>query len=90
MHIQYPIYLVQVQGHIGLPLHLMFLLVVQCMLLIADLLEMEVPFFHGTEKWAAYSDSSVGFRPIVCLNSNYTLEKTKDSNGNDAFKIVEQ
>jgi len=31
-----------------------------------------------------------GFRPMILLNSNYTLEKTKDSNGNDAFKIVEQ
>ena len=35
-------------------------------------------------------DSRYGFRPIVLLNSNYTLEKTKDKDGNDAFKIVEQ
>ncbi len=33
---------------------------------------------------------SSSFRPIVLLDSNFTLEKTKDSNGNDAFKIVEQ
>ena len=32
----------------------------------------------------------IGFRPLVLLNSDFTLEKTKDSNGNDAFKIVEQ
>lgn len=32
----------------------------------------------------------IGFRPLILLNSNYTLEKTKDLNGNDAFKIVEQ
>lgn len=31
-----------------------------------------------------------GFRPLILLNSNYTLEKTKDTNGNDAFKIVEK
>ena len=39
-----------------------------------------------------YDDSTykINFRPIVLLKSNYTLEKTKDSNGNDAFKIVEQ
>ena len=37
-----------------------------------------------------YSDENYGFRPLVLLDSNYTLEKTKDSNGNDAFKIVEQ
>ncbi len=31
-----------------------------------------------------------GFRPLICLNSKYTLEKTKDSNGKDAFNIVEK
>ena len=30
------------------------------------------------------------FRPLVLIDSNYTLEKIKDSNGNDAFKIVEK
>ena len=37
-----------------------------------------------------YYQNTYGFRPIVLLDSNYTLEKTKDINGNDAFKIVEQ
>lgn len=35
-------------------------------------------------------DTNTAFRPLVLLDSNYTLEKTKDSNNNDAFKIVEQ
>ena len=39
---------------------------------------------------AADYTSEKGFRPLILLNANYTLEKTKDSNGNDAFKIVEQ
>ena len=40
----------------------------------------------------SYNDYSVayGFRPLILLDSSYTLEKTKDSNGKDAFKIVEQ
>lgn len=37
-----------------------------------------------------YSGVNRGFRPVILLDSRYTLEKTKDSNGNDAFKIVEQ
>ena len=37
-----------------------------------------------------YIATNIGFCPLVLLDSNYTLEKTKDSNGNDAFKIVEQ
>ena len=37
-----------------------------------------------------FSQEYCGFRPLVCLNSKFSLEKTKDSNGNDAFKIVEQ
>ncbi len=37
-----------------------------------------------------YMGSEEGFRPIVVLNSKYSLEKTKDSNDNDAFKIVEK
>lgn len=36
------------------------------------------------------SNGNAGFRPVVLLKSNYTLEKTKDLNGNDAFKIIEQ
>ena len=36
------------------------------------------------------NDYNGGFRPVVLLKSNIQLEKTKDSNGNDAFKIVEQ
>ncbi len=32
--------------------------------------------------------NSACFRPIVILNTDYTLEKTKDSNDRDAFKIV--
>ena len=35
-------------------------------------------------------ETRAAFRPLVLLNSDFTLEKTKDSNGNDAFKIVEQ
>ena len=37
-----------------------------------------------------YDNAAYSFVPIVLLNSDYTLEKTKDTNGNDAFKIVEQ
>ena len=43
--------------------------------------------FHSLSK---YKWNHYAFRPLVLLNSNYTLEKTKDLNGNDAFKIVEQ
>ena len=37
-----------------------------------------------------YSRNDMGFRPVVVLNYGYTLEKTKDVNNNDAFKIVEE
>ena len=37
-----------------------------------------------------YNEIRVGFRPVVLLNSNFQLEKTKDSNNNDAFKIVKK
>ena len=37
-----------------------------------------------------YNRPNSAFRPLVLLDSNYTLEKTKDTNGNDAFKIVEK
>ncbi len=36
------------------------------------------------------SSTRYGFRPLIRLNSNIVLEKTKDNDGNDAFKIVEQ
>lgn len=44
----------------------------------------------GTLDNAFYYSDNFCFRPIILLNSNYTLEKTKDINNNDAFKIVEQ
>ena len=44
----------------------------------------------GNVGWSMYWNYNCGFRPLVLLDSNYTLEKTKDSNNNDAFKIVEQ
>lgn len=44
----------------------------------------------GSTDYDDYSSTFLAFRPIILLDSNYTLEKTKDSNGNDAFKIVEQ
>lgn len=34
-------------------------------------------------------NSHAGFRPVVLLNSNCSLQKTKDSNDNDVLKIVE-
>ena len=37
-----------------------------------------------------FNQESCGFRPLVCLNFRFSLEKTKDKDGNDAFKIVEQ
>lgn len=37
-----------------------------------------------------YNNADIGFRPLVLLDLSYTLEKTKDSNGKDALKIVEQ
>lgn len=38
----------------------------------------------------SYTTTYYGFRPLVLLDSNYSLEKTKDKDGYDAFKIVEQ
>ena len=35
-----------------------------------------------------YYGTSRGFRPLVLLNSNFQLEKTKDTNNNDVFQIV--
>ena len=45
---------------------------------------------NGEVSADGYSNPGNGFRPLVLLDKNYTLEKTKDKNGNDAFKIVEQ
>ena len=39
---------------------------------------------------AYYGNSGLGVRPIVCLDLSFTLEKTKDSNNKDAFRIVEK
>ena len=51
---------------------------------------MEVESEGFLSNYISYGGSKFGFRPLVLLDSNFTLEKTKDSNGNDAFKIVEQ
>ena len=45
---------------------------------------------NGSISFNDYTYNVYGFRPLVCLKSNYTLEKTKDSNNNDAFIIIEQ
>ena len=37
---------------------------------------------------ASYNVSNGSFRPIVLLNSNFQLEKVKDTNNKEAFKIV--
>ena len=39
---------------------------------------------------AYYGNTGLGVRPIVCLDLSFTLEKTKDSNNKDAFRIVEK
>ena len=36
----------------------------------------------------SYENKYYGFRPIILLNSAFQLEKTKDSNNNEVFKIV--
>lgn len=44
----------------------------------------------STKYGAYYGHSGLGIRPIVCLDLSFTLEKTKDSNNKDAFRIVEK
>ena len=47
-------------------------------------------YASGSIEHSYFSYDSLAFRPLICLNSKYTLEKTKDSNGKDAFNIVEK
>ena len=47
-----------------------------------------VAWYNGKVDRYAYYDGNAGFRPIVLLNSNFQLEKTKDSNENNVFRIV--
>ncbi len=44
--------------------------------------------YDGSIYYVTYSYSHMGFRPIILLNSNCQLKKAKDSNNNNAFKIV--
>ena len=45
----------------------------------------------GSVDSAEYNTSGYGFRPLICLNSNFTLEKVKDTNGKIiGFNIVEK
>lgn len=46
-------------------------------------------YYSGGVYYDAFSNANCGFRPLVCLKSNFQLEKTK-KDGKDVFQIVEK
>lgn len=48
-------------------------------------------YYGGDVSYDSFRDTSVGFRPLVRLKSNFQLEKIKDTTSNkDVFQIVEK
>ena len=45
--------------------------------------------YNGSVTCNTFESTSYGFRPLVCLKSNFQLEKTQ-KNGKDVFQIVEK
>lgn len=45
--------------------------------------------FNGDFGSCSCKNELVAFRPLVCLNSDVSLEKVKDANEKDVFKIIE-
>ena len=45
--------------------------------------------YRGYVDDKSFCNNSCGFRPLICLDSNIQLEKVKDENNKDVFRIVE-